>query len=165
MKLRKQEVKDAPLMLEWMHDEDVVRSMRRDFSSMTVEDCLNFIDKSQFASEDLHMAVTDDNDEYMGTVSLKHIRDGRAEFGITVRSCAMGKGISASAMKSILDIGFHDLDLDEIYWCVDPGNIRALRFYDKNGYERTDAPECIEDYSPEEISHYVWYSIQKSKLR
>ena len=36
MKLRKLEAKDAPFMLEWMHDEDVVRYMRRDFMSMTL---------------------------------------------------------------------------------------------------------------------------------
>ena len=39
------------------------------------------------------MAITDDNDEYMGTVSLKNINytDSFAEFAITVRRTAMGK--------------------------------------------------------------------------
>ena len=54
---------------------------------------------------DLHLAVANDNDAYMGTVSLKHIHDGTAEFAITVRACAMGKGYSQFGMVSILEIG------------------------------------------------------------
>ena len=43
--------------------------------------------------KNIHMAITDDNDEYMGTVSLKNINyiDSFAEFAITVRRTAMGK--------------------------------------------------------------------------
>ena len=92
MKLRELRAKDAQLMLEWMHDPDVVKDLRRDFASKTLEDCLQFIQSSKNSKEDLHCAVVNDDDEYMGTVSLKHIRAGKAEFGITVRSCAMGKG-------------------------------------------------------------------------
>lgn len=43
MQLRKLESKDAPLMLEWMHDSDVVAKMQTDFQSKTLEDCLTFI--------------------------------------------------------------------------------------------------------------------------
>lgn len=161
MKLRRLEAKDAPLMLEWMHDEDVVRNMRRNFGSMTIDDCLRFIENSNDSAKDLHMAVTDDNDEYMGTVSLKNIHDGTAEFGITVRSCAMGKGISAYAMESMIKLGFDSLDLEEIYWCVDPDNQRALRFYDKNGYQRVPVPVSVSDYSAEELQRYVWYKVNK----
>ena len=43
MKLRKLEEKDAPLMLEWMHDPEVVADMRTNFADKTLEDCLSFI--------------------------------------------------------------------------------------------------------------------------
>ena len=36
MKLRKLELKDAPLMLEWMHDETVVEDLHTDFASKTI---------------------------------------------------------------------------------------------------------------------------------
>lgn len=47
MKLRKLEMKDAPLMLEWMHDKSVVENMQADFASFTIENCENFIANSQ----------------------------------------------------------------------------------------------------------------------
>ena len=78
----------------------------------------------------------------MGTVSLKHIHDGKAEFAIAIRKCAMGKGISGDAMKEILNYGLDTLGLDQIYWCVSPDNRRAVRFYEKNGYRQIPAPEA-----------------------
>ena len=74
MKIRNLSLKDAPLMLEWMHDPDVVKDLQANFAAKTLEDCRAFIESAQDTSANLHMAITDDNDEYMGTVSLKHIR-------------------------------------------------------------------------------------------
>ena len=38
MHLRRLELKDAPLMLEWMHDTSVVGLLRTNFASKTIED-------------------------------------------------------------------------------------------------------------------------------
>ena len=110
------------------------------------------------------MAIVNDEDEYMGTVSLKHIHDGAAEFGIAVRRCATGKGFSAFGMKKILECGVDELGLNNIFWCVDPVNARAVRFYDKNGYERVASDSLDLDglgYEEDEISRYVWYSYRR----
>ena len=132
MKLRKLELKDAPLMLEWMHDKSVVEDLRTNFLSKTMEDCVNFIKYSWESKDNWNVAIADEEDVYMGTVSLKNIKGTSAEFGITVRACAMGKGYSIWAMKEILRIAFEDYKLEQVYWCVSPDNKRAVRFYDKN---------------------------------
>lgn len=139
MKLRKLELKDAPLMLEWMHDKSVVEYLGTNFAEKTIEDCKNFILNSLQDKDNLNLAVADDNDEYMGTVSLKHIDTikGTAEFAITFRASAMGKGFSKFGMKEILAKGINELGLKKIYWCVAEINARAVRFYDKCGYSRT----------------------------
>lgn len=142
MRLRELELKDAPLMLEWMHDETVVKDMQADFSSKTLEDCNLFILSSKDTRKNLHLAIADENDEYMGTVSLKNIEEDKAEFAITVRKCAMGKGYSHFGMSEIIRIGFEKMNLSNIYWYVDKNNQRAIKFYDKNGYQRI-SPEII----------------------
>lgn len=138
MNLRKLELKDAPLMLEWMHDPDVVQNMQADFAHKTLNDCENFIRTSQTDNKNLHLAVVDDDNTYMGTVSLKNIENGTAEFAITVRKGAMGKGVSKYAMSEIIRIGLEELNLKSVYWCVSPENKRAVKFYDKNGYIRIE---------------------------
>lgn len=153
--------KDAPFMLEWMHDPNVVKYMYNNFSEMTIDDCLSFIDESNKSTENLHLAIVDENDEYLGTVSLKHIIDYEAEFAITIRKKAMGKNISKEAMSQIIIYGFNELNLKLIYWCVDPMNKRAIRFYDKNGYKKISLNKRIFGYTDEQIEHYIWYVVDK----
>ena len=163
MKLRKLELNDASLMLEWMHDKSVVKDLRTNFLTKTIEDCENFIKNSWTDKTNWNVAIVDDTNEYMGTVSLKNIKGKTSEFGITIRSCAMGKGYSIWAMKEALKIGFEEMGLEKIYWCVDTANKRAIRFYDKNGFEKVTADQLdmIEGYTKEQIESYVWYLVKK----
>lgn len=164
MKLRKLNLSDAPLMLEWMHDENVVENLQANFAAKTLADCEAFIRSCADSSENLHMAIADDADEYMGTVSLKHIRKDRkdAEFAITIRAGAMGKGISAFGMREIIRIGLEELGLDCVYWCVSPDNKRAVRFYDKNGYPRVSVSSLEPmGYTQEQLRYYIWYAVTK----
>lgn len=165
--LRKLKKSDAPLMLEWMHDEDVVHFMRADFQHKTLGDCERFIASSQEDSKNIHLAAVDDIDNYMGTVSLKNIDNGSSEFAITMRKEAMGKGYAAEAMKQIIDKGFNELGLEYIYWYVRPENKRAVRFYDKNGYQRISFNKLCDQLNktelfrnsgvvPEEAEYYIW---------
>lgn len=159
MRLRKLELKDALGMLEWMHDPGVVAHMGTNFEEKTVEDCEAFITASLCDEENLHLAVVDEEDLYMGTVSLKHIDKvrGTAEFAITVRASAMGRGFSRFGMESILKTGIHCLGLKAIYWCVSPENSRAVRFYDKNGYTRVcKVPQRVLAPYPADMALY-WY--------
>lgn len=165
MKLRRLEKKDASFMLEWMHDTNVTVGFQKNFGQKTLADCEEFIEAAQNSENDLHLAAVDDNDEYMGTVSLKNIRNKSAEFAITFRSCAMGKGFSQIAMAEIIRRGFEELGLEKIYWCVLKDNARAIRFYDKNGYSRTnDVPAEIYGgihcpYTDNQLESFIWYEV------
>ena len=174
--LRKLKKSDAPLMLEWMHDKDVVHFMKADFQHKTLSDCEKFIESAKVDSNNVHLAATDDNDTYMGTVSLKNIDNDSAEFAITMRRAAMGKGYAAEAMKQIIDKGFNELGLEYIYWYVRPENKRAVRFYDKNGYQRMSFNKLCNQlnktelfrnsgggYSSEEAEHFIWYLVAGNK--
>lgn len=171
MKLRKLKISDAYGMLEWMHDKDQCRYMHADFASKTLDDCISFIDSSNLQlslgdSDSLNLAVSDEDDVYMGTVSLKHVDSMLkiAEFGIVIRKCACGKGFSSYGMKEILRIGFHELGLDFIVWCVAKENIRANKFYLKQGYRLIDEiPQSIKDLYFG-VSDLVWYGVKKNEF-
>lgn len=161
MYLRKLELKDAPLMLAWMHDKSVTEKLRTDFTSKTLQDVENFIKWSLEDKENLNLAIASDEDEYMGTVSLKHIENGSAEFAITVRTEAMGRGYSWFGMESVIEKAFHELGLESIYWCVSRENIRAVRFYDKhNFHEALDIPPKVLDRY-KGIENLKWYLVLK----
>lgn len=154
-------MKDAPLMLEWMHDKSVTEKLRTDFASKTIKDAESFIASSWDDKKNINLAIVTDEDEYMGTVSLKNIEDLSAEFAITVRTAAMGKGYSWIGMQSIIKKAFDEYGLESVYWCVSRENKRAVRFYDKhNFHEAIDIPSRIlEEY--ECMNNLKWYSVLK----
>ena len=163
-KLRKLESKDAELMLEWMHDEDVVKDLKNDFLHMTIENCKSFIESSQNEEKNIHYAIVDENDEYLGTVSLKNVNrtNSCAEFAITIRKKAMGTGSSSFAIKEIIRLAFEKYSLNKVYWYVDKKNCRAIKFYDKNGYDRvkfSDIENILND--EEDNENYLWYLAKK----
>jgi len=136
-RLRKLEAKDAPFMLEWMHDNDVTQNLGTDFSSKTIEDAEAFIESANDSETgNLHRACVDENDMYLGTVSLKAINreNNNAEYAICFRSCAHGSGASRAATEEILRIGFEELKLEKIYLYLYGSNERANRFYQKAGF-------------------------------
>ena len=161
MFLRKLELKDAPLMLAWMHDINVTKNLRTDFSSKTLDDAKNFIKASWHDEKNLNLAIASDEGKYMGTVSLKNLEDKSAEFAITVCTEAMGRGYSWFGMESILEKAFFELELESVYWCVSRDNTRAVRFYDKhNFHEALDIPKRIlKRY--DRIDNLKWYSVLK----
>lgn len=166
MYLRNLKLKDAPLMLEWMHDENVVEKLREDFKSKTIFDCENFIKSSQKNEKDINLAISSDEDKYMGTVSLKNIdgNDLSAEFAIVIRKDSMRKGYAWFGMKEILRKAFEEYKLESVYWCVSRENSRAIRFYDKhNFHEAIDIPDKIfERYKG--IDNLKWYSVLKGDI-
>lgn len=161
MQVRKLQLKDAPLMLEWMHDRKVTCNLKRNFSKFGIEDAERFILQCQNEEKEIHRAVVSDEDEYMGTVSLKHIdsKTESAEFAIVVRTDAMTKGYAWFAMTEILDFAFREKKLSSVYWCVSKENQRAIRFYNKHYFcETFDIPSKVLDrYS--ECENLKWYSV------
>ena len=161
VKLRELELKDAPLMLEWMHDPQVVQNLRCNFFDKSLQDCYDFIRNSwEHKGENYHFAVTDESDVYQGTVSLKNVdtTNRTAEFAIVICKHSMGKDIAKVAMRHVLQFGCEVMKLAAIFWCVDQTNERAIRFYDKNGYKRTDqVPKAfLKQYS--DYQHLLWYA-------
>lgn len=164
MKLRGLKQKDADRMLEWMRDSYVVEKLQTDFIHKTIEDCYSFIESSQ-SETDIHLAIVDDSDQYMGTVSLKHITKDAAEFAIVICKDAMGKGYSIWAMREIIKIGFEKYGVEDIYWCVAADNLRALSFYDKNHFQRVDnyRIKIAGGYTKKQIDSYIWYQVSKKE--
>lgn len=168
MRLRLLKEKDAVGMLEWMHDTELVQFLSKDFSERSIDDCRIFIEESSEMEHDMNLAIVDDDDNYMGTVSLKNIdkKMQDAEFAIAVRRCAMGKGYAKYGIEEIIRIGKMKLGLKRIYWCVSRENRRAIRFYDKNGYGRVSV-ECLKMFEgglSVTMGTYLWYLVDTATV-
>lgn len=166
MRLRELEQKDAPLMLEWMHDEDIVGKLRGNFKEKSLADVESFILASVNKKNSIHLAIVSDEDEYMGMVSLNYIdRDNNsAELAVIVRKSAMGRGYSWYGTEEIISVAFEKYGLETVYWCVPQKNERAIRFYDKhNFHEAVDISDSILARY-EGMDDLKWYSVLKGDV-
>lgn len=159
MKLRKLKQDDAEYMLEWMHDPNVIQGLQKDFAHMNIDDCGRFIWLAQDTEESLHLAICNDEDIYQGTISLKNIdrEHGRAEYAISCRSCAIGKGFAREATRELFRIAREELGLKFIYLNVYDFNVRAQKMYLKTGFEQMEKPDFIRG---EDSENLLWFGKQ-----
>ncbi len=169
MRLRRLEQKDAEGMLEWMHDPDIQKNFRFSFERKTIKEVLDFIHSSTIIPKengDVHFAIVNNQDEYMGTISLKKIDCymSNAEYAICLRKVAQRNGIAEKATREILRIAFEEWDLHRIYLNVISDNYRAIKLYEKCGfvYEGEMRQHL---YLGREYKSLKYYGILKSEYR
>lgn len=154
-------------MHEWMLNKDLTENLMADFRNKKIEDCKNFIKNALMdETENIHRAVCSEDNEYLGTVSLKNIdyETRNAEFAIALRRKAVGNGTASFATKQILKVAFEELDLSKVYLCVASGNHRAIKFYNKFGFVQEGRfREHV--YIAQQKQDLLWYSIMKEEFR
>lgn len=139
MRLRQLQEKDADGMLEWMQDAEIQRNFRFRTDNKTKEDVLEFIQKAKtepVEGESIHYAIADDNDEYLGTISLKDVdlTARNAEYAISLRRKAQGLGIGRKATEKLLKRAFCEFGFERVYLNVLADNHRAIRLYENCGF-------------------------------
>ena len=134
--LRPLKISDLDMMKEWMTDEDVTSFFR--FNQYDEKKVMNFIEHSLVDEHNKHFAITDEGDEYIGTISLKNIDtvNFHAEYAIVIRKRYWGKSIGESASLLLFEyaqkIGLHKIYLNVLF-----SNNSAIRLYEKLGFEKS----------------------------
>ncbi len=149
-------------MLEWMQDPTIACFFRFDAASMTEEKCRAFIESANRDQDSRHYAIADENDEYLGTISLKDIADGRAEYAISTRKRAHGTGAALQATREILRIAFEELGLETVFLNVLAENLRANALYRKAGFRFTHTEENAVEIRGEQKA-LNWYEFNKEQ--
>ncbi len=162
MKIRELKEKDADGMLLWMHDDKTKDIFIKNFYNYNEKDVLNFINYKN-DKYNINYACVDDEDKYLGTISLKNIDydNLNAELAISFIKDAQGTGAAQFAMNEILKIGFNILKLKKIYLNVLSSNIRAINFYKKMGFNE----EGIFKNHVKKNNKYIdlmWFAIENS---
>ena len=165
IQLRRLLPKDASFMYEWMTDPEITRFFRFDTSKISEESCREYIDKAQTDPNTVHFTIADENDEYLGTISLKNIdtENKQAEYAVSTRKKAHGTGAALQATRLILRYAFAALGLERVYLNVLAENGRANAFYRKAGFRFIrEEPEALELRGERKALN--WYEITKTEF-
>lgn len=163
--LRKLLEKDIENMLEWMKDKSITCNFKTDFSGVDIERVRHFIENS-YSEKEQHFAVVDEQDEYLGTISLKNISqtDRNAEYAIVMRKGAQGTGVAEQATKELLEYAFQILGLRKVYLNVLEDNFHAIAFYEKLGFVK-EGTFVGQYFIGGRYHNLCWYAVYHSDLK
>lgn len=138
--LRAIERSDVPKLWEWTQDHEIMRF--RDYPtppSSLVEAEKEYDDNLGQPSEHLHFAVCTLDGELIGEISLRYVdhRTGSAEFTIAIGNKEYwGRGYGSDATRALARFAFDQYNLHRITLYVHAFNERAIRAYEKSGFQR-----------------------------
>ncbi|MDK2907091.1 hypothetical protein X928_05385 [Petrotoga miotherma DSM 10691] len=163
IKLRPLKLTDADYMKEFTEDEDISRNLLFTRYPFPTENMISFIKTSWEDKRNIHYAIANENDEYIGTISLKNISyiDKNAEYAIVTRKKYWGLNVASLATDKILNYGFYTLNLNKIYLNVLSSNLRAIRFYKKYGFNQ-EAIFKKHVYRNGDYVDLIWFSYFKN---
>jgi len=169
IRLRQLQEKDAEGMLEWMQDPEIRKSFRFGNEEVKREDILKFIEAAEtepIEGKSIHYAIVDEQDEYLGTISLKNVDllAKKAEYAISLRRKAQGMGIGIQATKKILENAFDKFELERVYLNVLSDNERAIHLYEKCGFSY-EGEFRKHLFLRGEYKSLKWYSMLKEEFK
>lgn len=81
--------------------------------------------------------IADSNKQIIGFSLLSITAEGEAEFRIAIHPHWIGTGLGREVALAILETGFQQLNLDQIYLIVRKNNPRAAKLYESIGFVTT----------------------------
>ena len=128
------EYRNHPEIRQWMKNQDVIKPQEH----------LDFVEKLKFYQQDRYWLVQKNHQKTdLGVVYLSQITEVDAEFGIYANPFEMGQGMGTCLANLGLHIAFQRLGLQTVRLRVVPQNSRAIRLYDRIGFETTETQDGL----------------------
>jgi diamine N-acetyltransferase len=141
VRLRPIERDDLPRYVEWFGDPEVRRHLLvwLPFSLAQEERWFENLQGRLERQEDVLLAIDTIGGLHIGNVGLHAIdwKNRNAELGIVIgEKSYWGQGYGTDAVRKMLNLAFHEMNLHRIFLRVDADNARGIRCYEKVGFRR-----------------------------
>lgn len=141
VRLRPIEREDLPRYVRWFGDPEVRRHLGIyiPFSLAQEEQWFEHLLERLARSQDVVLAIDTADGVHIGSLGLHSInwKDRSAELGITIGEKAYwSQGYGSDAIRTLLRVAFHEMNLHRVFLLVDADNPRAIRCYEKAGFQR-----------------------------
>lgn len=141
VRLRPIERDDLPRYVRWFADPEVRRHLGiyLPFSLAQEEQWFESLQGRLERQEALVLAVETAEGVHIGNIGLNRInwKDRHAELGIAIgEKTFWGQGYGTDAVRALLGLAFHEMNLHRVFLRVDVDNVRGIRCYEKAGFQR-----------------------------
>ena len=147
--LRPLEREDASLLVPWLRDPQVTHMLGEVFIPADIQaeaDVADLIERLYQEGHDYLLGIllpspgqTAGTDRLIGVTEIHHLdlHHRQASFGIVIGDMQeWGKGYGAEVTVLVCDYAFDGLEMNRVWLHVDEHNDRAIRVYEKLGFQR-----------------------------
>lgn len=138
--LRPLKESDLDEIMKWINNLEVTKYLSSLIFPVSRLEEEKYLEKMMSKNdEQKNMVIENMERQYIGQISLVHIdwKNRNAELGIVIGNKKdWGKGYGTEAIKMVLDYGFHQMNLNNIYLWVFEYNPRGIRCYEKCGFKK-----------------------------
>ena len=131
------EIDDKFELTQLINDKDVIKWLSEIPFPYTLSHAEEFIERSRervLKQESYNFMIFQDK-KMIGGIGLSEFNNKSCQVGYWLGKKYWGNGFATEALKSILDFGFHQLNLDKIYAAYKIGNEGSIRVLAKCGFE------------------------------
>lgn len=138
VRLRPLEERDLPTCVDWMNDREVTRWLAAIGEPPTLEDEQDWYDRRRADPDSVMWAIETAEGRLVGNVELRITPAARrAEMGIVVGDKSVwNRGYGTGTVRMVLRYAFEELELNRVDLTTDEANYRAIRCYEKCGFQR-----------------------------
>ena len=131
------EIDDKFELTQLINDKDVIKWLSDIPFPYTLNHAEEFIERSQQEAlkQESYNFMIFHNGKMMGGIGLRDLYNKSCQVGYWLGKQYWGNGFATEALKSILDFGFGQLNLEKIYAAYKIGNEGSIRVLAKCGFE------------------------------
>ncbi|MEW6299590.1 MAG: GNAT family protein [Thermodesulfobacteriota bacterium] len=138
--LRALDREDAPLLVTWVNDPEVTRTLEVFYRPRTLQQQLDFIETIYKSEHDIVFGIAlKGRDALIGVTGLHqiHFKERHAVFAIFIgEKSEWGKGYGTEATALVTGYAFETLNLNRVSLQVYEYNDRGIKAYEKVGFKR-----------------------------
>ena len=131
------EIDDKFELTQLINDKDVIKWLSDTPFPYTLNHAEEFIERSQEETlkQESYNLMIFHNGKMLGGIGLRDLYNKSCQVGYWLGKQYWGNGFATEALKSILDLGFGQLNLEKIYAAYKIGNEGSIRVLNKSGFE------------------------------
>jgi len=135
--IKSPEIDDKVELTQLINDYDVVQWLSNMPFPYKPEDAEAFIERSQekILKQEIKTYMIFHNNKMLGGIELRDFNEHSCELGYWLGKKYWGKGFATEAVGRLLELGFDELNLNEIYAAYKVGNEASKKVLDKSGFQ------------------------------
>ena len=135
--IKSPEIDDKVELTQLINDYKVVQWLSNMPFPYKLEDAVVFIEQSQekILKQEIKTYMIFHNKNMLGGIELRDFNENSCELGYWLGKKYWGKGFATEAVGRLLELGFDELNLDEIYAAYKVGNEASKKVLEKSGFQ------------------------------